>query len=304
MKNTLSPTTMFKLQQLFSNMDWTFMDDKDVRQSLYKRYCERLRVFEEDGQELFIELSHRFEQIFLTDYIEKFLMSFHTLDESVLKQKAKIIISPLINPFIESLPNNPKTERNKTKSAEFLFYMLSSHDLRWIDYSSKFEFCDTITEIKSNIKKEDDVLLILIDDFIGSGGTAVKCCKLIYDEVNRKKKRIDISDICIVSIAAMEHGVKHIYDETSIRCFSDMIRKKGITDYFEDNEIEHKKKIMRELEAKIYFPEECPNDYSLGFKESEALISFMNKTPNNTFPVYWYETKTKIAPFPRYKTFK
>jgi hypothetical protein len=285
-------------------MKWAIVEDKDIRQSLYKKYCERLKMFEEDGQELFIELSYRFEQILFVDYIETFLMSFLNIDEDILRTKEKIIISPLINPFIENRDNKKKLEREKTKSAQFLYYLLSNQDLSWIEYSHKFEFCDTIVDIKKSINQNEDTLLILIDDFIGSGGTAINYGKAIFDEINRKKKYLKISDFCIVSIAAMEAGIKYVKEELGIFCYSNIIRKKGISDFYPKQQADVKKEIMRNLELMIYLPKECPEDKSLGHAGSEALITFMNKTPNNTFPVFWYETNTLIAPFPRYKNFK
>ena len=44
--------------------------------------------------------------------------------------------------------------------------------------------------------------------------------------------------------------------------------------------------------------------YSFGFNQTEALISLI-KTPNNTFPVYWYEKNGHShAPFPRKENVK
>ena len=43
-------------------------------------------------------------------------------------------------------------------------------------------------------------------------------------------------------------------------------------------------------------------DYRLGYASSEALVS-MIRTPNNTFPIYWFRNKKEKlnlhAPFPR-----
>lgn len=42
----------------------------------------------------------------------------------------------------------------------------------------------------------------------------------------------------------------------------------------------------------------------LGYAESEALVT-MIKTPNNTFPFYWYEKNSNsYAPFPRRENVK
>ena len=47
-----------------------------------------------------------------------------------------------------------------------------------------------------------------------------------------------------------------------------------------------------------------PKELSLGYLDSESLVA-MNKTPNNTFPVYWHEGKGHShAPFPRRENVK
>ena len=57
---------------------------------------------------------------------------------------------------------------------------------------------------------------------------------------------------------------------------------------------------MKEMANKI----KCPKKYALGYKESESLVSILNKSPNNTFGVFWHETKDLISPFPRYINYK
>jgi hypothetical protein len=45
---------------------------------------------------------------------------------------------------------------------------------------------------------------------------------------------------------------------------------------------------------------DIPDDYLFGYKKSEALVT-MIRTPNNTFPVFWYNKKNEDnAPFPRF----
>ena len=56
------------------------------------------------------------------------------------------------------------------------------------------------------------------------------------------------------------------------------------------------KKISQQLQV--------PKELYLGYLETESLVA-MNKTPNNTFPVYWYEKNGHShAPFPRKENVK
>ena len=80
---------------------------------------------------------------------------------------------------------------------------------------------------------------------------------------------------------------------------------KGMGIAFENNEIivtrpneEKESKCMHAIEGAI----KVSSDYNFGYKQSEALVR-MIRTPNNTFPIYWYRDKKKkiniYAPFPR-----
>jgi hypothetical protein len=298
MKGNLSTITVMELSKLFKAKSWEINEIEDVKISLFQRYCDRLKHLNDREQKLFIELSYKFEQIGFSDYLECFLMSFHNLRDDILKNKEKIIFSPLTKPYLKNLNGKDKIERPKTKSSQFLYYLLASNDLRWIDYSQKFEFCETLTDIKNNFI-EQKTLLLLVDDFVGTGDTAIRCCKTIINEI-QADKIINNEDVYVVSIAALKSGIKKIKDELNISTFRNFIRQKGITDNYSSKDAEEKIIVMLGIERKLY----CPKDCSLGFGKSEALISFMNKTPNNTFPAFWHETKTTIAPFPRYKNFK
>ena len=75
--------------------------------------------------------------------------------------------------------------------------------------------------------------------------------------------------------------------------------KKGISNFYEGNDLSTKSTIMTEIERLI--PK--VKNYKFGFEKSEALVT-MAKTPNNTFPVFWkdFQKKGKLykAPFARY----
>ena len=46
---------------------------------------------------------------------------------------------------------------------------------------------------------------------------------------------------------------------------------------------------------------DVPEDYTFGFKNSQALVSFYNNTPNNTIGLFWHEASGYQALFPRRK---
>ena len=82
-----------------------------------------------------------------------------------------------------------------------------------------------------------------------------------------------------------------------------VIRNKGITEKYNEPELSENIKIMSSIEDLLLQDSKFENKYQFGYKSSEALVS-LTRTPNNTFPLYWFEAKLnegKIwkAPFPR-----
>lgn len=297
-KTNLSPLTLLELKSLFNEKNWSIDEESNLKTSLFKRFSDRLKYLDDKEQNLFIELSRSFKQIPMDEYQDKILSSFYLIEEKRLKSIDKIIFTPLLKPYIEN-QSSDKIERGKTKSAQFIYYMLEADDLRWNDYSEKFIFCERISDVKKEYIKNNCIILF-VDDYVGSGKTAVKCGEIFLKEIGNSKE-VDIQDFAVLTIASQELGVKYVLDKTGMKTYSDIIRKRGISDYFKKQEdIKDHIKTMIQMEKKLY----CPKDHSLGYEKTEGLITFMKKTPNNTFPVYWHETETKIAPFPRYKNYK
>lgn len=142
------------------------------------------------------------------------------------------------------------------------------------------------------LELKDGEYLVLVDDFIGSGKTFQKCIEQI------ETYKIPLEKVLLISIAIQEDGLKLI-ENKKIKCYYSHIEKKGITDYYENEDQIEKKESMRIIERKLKFKPK----FSLGFEQSEALLSLI-RTPNNTFPVFWHEyfdnQKIRKAPFPRY----
>lgn len=140
---------------------------------------------------------------------------------------------------------------------------------------------------------KDSDLLFLIDDYIGSGKTVTKCLEEISLKNNKLKERIHI-----LSLAVQKQTIDLI-NSMGIPFHYHHVEQKGITDFYEKASAENKIATMRTIEKKL----KLNPKYSLGFEESESLITLI-RTPNNTFPIFWddYEIKgeKKKAPFPRY----
>ena len=135
--------------------------------------------------------------------------------------------------------------------------------------------------------------IILIDDFIGSGETALECLTYL-DFLKQEEKKL-----YVLALVAQKQGIENIRKE-GISVFVNVVREKGITDKFDKEEAQQKLDEMEKISKLL----QVSKKMLLGYLESESLVA-MNKTPNNTFPVYWHEGKGHShAPFPRKENVK
>jgi hypothetical protein len=153
---------------------------------------------------------------------------------------------------------------------------------------------DTFIGLKKSFSKDED-LLILIDDFIGSGRTANDILSEYF-----KEPEFNDCNTLILALIGQQEGVEKIYNTHKVISFFHHKEKKGVTDYYTGQERHDKLTQVLSMESKL----KVPSKYSLGYGKSEALVSVMNKSPNNTFPVFWHETKKMAAPFHRYVMYK
>ena len=96
----------------------------------------------------------------------------------------------------------------------------------------------------------------------------------------------------------MHHGYDYCKDN-DLKLFCSRIFDKAISESpnYTAIEINDRKTLMVQME-KSYGYRIYPI-YSLGYMQSEALISIMDKSPNNTFPIFW-KAKDDLNIFPRF----
>mgnify|MGYP000275059895 FL=1 len=139
--------------------------------------------------------------------------------------------------------------------------------------------------------KEDIECLLLVDDFVGTGDTILGCINLIEGKGIKKEK------IKALTLVMQEQG-RNAVEEYGVETYSAVLRNRAITDNYSIEEAEKKIVQMKNISKRI----KAKKELYLGYKESEGLVS-MIKTPNNTFPFYWYEGKRGgklcVAPFAR-----
>lgn len=148
-----------------------------------------------------------------------------------------------------------------------------------------------IERIKAGGNSEFDINLksvVLIDDFIGTGGTAVKVVNNIRKEID--KCPYDIK-LFVFSLGAMDGGLRHLYKKTFIKYKNCYINKKGTELGFQRKD----RKLTRHLIMNMELILSKKNgslileDYRLGYGKSEALYSLSRfNLPNNNYPILWW----------------
>ncbi|WP_340073718.1 hypothetical protein [Leptobacterium sp. I13] len=311
--NKLKASYTLKVDQIFENKGWEMEPDIELKLSLYNKYIDRLKRLPEDTRSLFLELTERFDRIDLIEITSLFFEAYRSIDISILNESKKIYILPLVEPELSLIKSNKgnnlllniwhyikavffkKTvDRPKNKSGENILAIIENSEYRGLSNSSKFIFPQNYSRFKSVFNKKKD-LLILVDDFIGTGDTANNILKHYY-----KSSKFDSSNTIILSLVSLKQGIENVFKKHNTKVFQAQIKERAITDYYNSKE-----EVDLNI-AKVKIMEDtlrCQIDLSLGYKESQALISIMNKCPNNTLPVFWHETKSIPAPFPRRKIY-
>lgn len=270
--------TITKLAQLFIDRGWEIENDPIKHSSIFNRYCKRLEIFDEEKQLFLIELGQRFLNIGINDYQDFFLDAISKIPD--FASYKSIIIAPLKKPSLY-----------ETKSADFIWYHLKKHiDFSYEPFYEKLYF-STKWEHISKTMLVPGVILLLIDDFIGTGETAIETLNEIYHggylQAGAKVK--------IITFMAQMEGAKNINDKfPDVLLYSKGLNK-SISEHYEGKEREKKLTMMLEMEKTLKVKEE----FELGYGRSESLVAFDDCSVNNTLPVFWYEKKKNLAPFKR-----
>lgn len=281
-RKVLSDKYVTKLYTIFKQKKWKIQEDGDY--SVFDRFCSRLAELENDEErDLIIELTNEFLWIQSSMYEEYLLKALKKLFKSKEWEPEKgknIYICPLL----------AARDFGKLKSSTYMLYLCQSILMR--TYSDFQEEQIRICETPGVLKAHEDRIgsLILIDDFIGSGETALECLEYL-NFLNKK--------IHIVSLVAQEEGINNISKE-NVSVFTAVSRKKAITDAYPESEAKEKMEEMIKISTRLH----APKGMHLGYANTESLVAII-KTPNNTFPVYWYEhKKNSYAPFVRKENVK
>ncbi|WP_417854628.1 hypothetical protein [Xanthomarina gelatinilytica] len=311
--NKLNASYTLKVDQIFEKKGWEMEPEKDLKISLYNKYIDRLRRIPDDTRNLFLELTERFDRIELKEITSLFFDAYENIDSKILNDAKKIYFLPLVQPeissnsksngknnlvkawfWIKNIFSNNSVDRPKNKSGENILAIVENAEYRGLNNSSKFIFPQSFSKFKSVFNKKTD-LLILVDDFVGTGDTADDVIQHFF-----KSSKFNSDNTIILSLVSLKQGIESIFKKRNVKVYQAAIKERAISDFYDTKkEIEENISKVKQMEIEL----KCEPELSLGYKESQALISIMNKSPNNTLPVFWHETKNIPAPFPRRKIY-
>ncbi|MBS9770720.1 MAG: hypothetical protein J7F05_09655 [Trichodesmium erythraeum GBRTRLIN201] len=288
---------ILEIQDLFRSKGWDF--EEQSTNYRFEAFCSCLSLLNDEEQKFLIEISTDFQSIGVKYFIKYIEEAYKQIPNSRLAGVNSVFIFPLTSYFRQQKNGKIKTTAGKTKSAEFLFYMLINENISNVFCQENMYFSHSLNNIFKKMDFEKD-LIVLIDDFSGTGETAISTCEKllsIYDPKKPEKKLLEPSNLVIITIAALRGAIENIKAQMNIDLYSSITGDKGISDKYDDPKLMIN--LMKKIEKKIGFRDDFLEKYSLGYKSSEAMFSFL-RPPNNTFPVFWGRThKFKNPIFPR-----
>lgn len=273
----LKPEILDKFSQLLRNKEWQNNVGYEI---VFERLCKILVQFDKEQQDLMFELLERYVWLSGKEYDANIIRLLEQVDKDKLDKVKKIFLIPIVKP----------SDLKKTKSAHAVLYSLRSLK-PFIKSYEKIKFIEK--NIQSNdIETNDEQIIFLIDDFIGSGDTLQKALAALKENIRIKSNHINILTI---AIQADTYGE---LNNNQLSIYANNVLEKGITDFYEPTIVSKKISLMKEIEKYIE-----SKSYSFGYKKAEMLITLL-RTPNNTFPVFWdkYRINDEIytTPFSRY----
>lgn len=263
-----------KLSDIFEQKKW---DDSSGNRSLGK-LISLGNYLDNEEREMLLTLMKNFTIINCAEYENYLIQAISFIEDDLIKKINHYYIMPLISP----------ADRTKTKSSNLVAYLFNNQDL--IEDSKlkgKKIFISNLESLPKKLNNSQSKLLILVDDFIGTGETAIEC---IDDLV---KNGINQSKIVIISISAMRYGIDKILQK-GVSLYTSKILDKGISKLKNLEMRDNYLKLMTIIEKRYGIPEEL----YFGYGKSEGLIKLI-RPPNNTFPIFWHEKIPEIA-FPRF----
>ena len=270
--DTINALALDKLVEIFRELDWNIEEDR------FDCFCKLLSRLKEDEQQLILELTRDFLYCGLNHYPAAISDVVSKVTSIIPKNIKEVVAIPLISP----------KDIGKVKSGSFLIYLLSPELKKAVEVNGcKFLSRDRCSELANSKEPRRNTLILFVDDFLGSGGTA----KEALDEYN-EKYRVE-SDAVLVAVLVAQQTAVNFLREIGVESVYAHLRVRGISDSDRFHDKDLALKLIDQIEDRLkVWPA-----FRRGFQQTEAMAS-MIKCPNNTFPVFWLKNKVEGKPWP------
>jgi hypothetical protein len=279
-------TTLFAEQRWYVPGEGETEDPNDSRDpDCFDRFCAMLSQLNSEEIELVFQLTSDFLYCPMGSYYRMLKKILHQIPSDAFKESRRILLVPLMDP----------DDSGKNKSGGTVVYCAKALARGVPAFAGKLIIAvNDPRELGARFSTRCESAVIMCDDFIGTGQTAIKALSH-YQEVLKS----DDDSLALLSLVVQEEGKLRILEYLGGEplFYYSALRMKGISDS-DRIERDQAKAMMLAIEERLGVRKKM----RLGYGQSEALVS-MIRTPNNTFPIYWKDAKASgdrwPSPFPR-----
>lgn len=269
----ISPSTLAELMNIFQEKSWPMNNSP---YSCFNKYCNTLDLLDLEEQRLFLDITRRFIHINQPLYCQH-----------AAKAITKLLLRyPDVKTYYVSTLTPEKDEGDPSKSACQVLYLFKGNTLKnAIDIKGvRFQVIANLNRYNTQLTSlKPDERILLVDDFMGTGETAVDAVAFF----GKKVKFIPENKITIFTIVAHKIGCNFIESSDVDIVFSEYVEC-GISDYYKEEDLKNAVMTMTKIEDRLVASKcrKLHKKFRFGYEHSEALVC-MERCPNNTFPIYW-----------------
>lgn len=268
--------TILAATELFAERGWQIESDKRID---FLKVTQCLSSLTAAQSQLALDLLRDFQifqyqdyEVLATDLVEK-------LEPRLLaSSSSEVVLIPLRSPADE--------QRGAVKSGAAVCYPIAQklRELPTLRTVRKVRSYDSVEAFAKTRASRSRATILLTDDFIGTGKSATDCIGHL-----KELAAVTGDEIVIAALVSMKRGIEAVKNAGAETVAAIEVNR-GISDsprFAEQPQMSLE--TMLEVEAMLG----VHADYSLGYQASEALVK-MIRIPNNTFPVFWWNSR-KVA---------
>lgn len=273
---------LLELGAVFQSKGWQIEDSRySLSSGVFDKFCRMLLRLSPNQRKLTLKLIPDYLWLPSDNWGKSLIDAWDAVHKLIPANTPAIYIAPLLKPNARA-PKSSHTVWRKLKERQ--------HLLQTPNEATPLRFVRTH---KKDIKKRTNShILVLCDDFIGSGQTAREALQVV--RASDPSRNNDNTIVC--ALAAQRGGIDLLAPLAKVGHAIERVR--CISDNNSLGQTPSPIEIAKEIGRMLHFPE----GDRLGYSNTEALVT-TDRTANNTLPMFWTNRKVGSAkwpaPFPR-----